>query len=81
MKRAFISLYLLLVLSILGIGWGLDRLWDTYRPSHSASLPSEPLLNLMQLVAMQRTVEQTEALIRDIKSLREDLNMPRYESR
>lgn len=68
MKRAFISLYLLLVLSILGIGWGLDRLWDTYRPSHSASLPSEPLLNLMQLVAMQRTVEQTEALIRDINT-------------
>lgn len=67
MKRAFISLYLLLVVSILGIGWGLDQLWDTYRPAHSV-MPGRPLLDLMQLVAEQRTLEQTEALINDINA-------------
>ena len=68
MKRAFISLYLMLVLSILGIGWGLDQLWDTYRPTHSATLPGQPLLDLMQLVAEQHTLEQTESLINDINA-------------
>jgi len=68
LKRAFISLYLVLVLSILGIGWGLDQLWDTYRPAQSVALPARPLLDLMQLAAEQRPLEQTDALINKINA-------------
>ncbi|WP_111642539.1 ATP-binding protein [Marinimicrobium alkaliphilum] len=32
MKRAFASLYLLLVLTLLVFGWGFDRLWEHYQP-------------------------------------------------
>lgn len=31
MNRAFASLYLLIVCSIVGIGWGIDKLWQIYR--------------------------------------------------
>jgi len=31
MNRAFASLYLLIVCSIVGIGWGIDKLWEIYR--------------------------------------------------
>ena len=32
MSRAFFSLYFLIVLSIVTLGWGLDRLWELYEP-------------------------------------------------
>ncbi len=32
MSRAFFSLYLLIVLSIVTVGWGLDGLWETWNP-------------------------------------------------
>ena len=32
MSRAFFSLYFLIVLSIVTLGWGLDRLWEHYNP-------------------------------------------------
>jgi len=31
-SRAFFSLYLLIVLSIVTVGWGLDGLWETWNP-------------------------------------------------
>lgn len=39
MRRAFLSLYGLIVVSVIVIGWGLDRLWNTYfvdEPSYAA---------------------------------------------
>ncbi|WP_188150964.1 ATP-binding protein [Teredinibacter waterburyi] len=30
MNRAFISLYLLIVFSIIGLGWGIDKVWQHY---------------------------------------------------
>lgn len=30
MRRAFLSLYGLLVISVVAVGWGLDRLWSSY---------------------------------------------------
>lgn len=37
MNRAFASLYLLIVFSIVGVGWGVDKLWQMYH--------SEPEIN------------------------------------
>lgn len=31
MKRAFVSLYLLIVAALLVLGWGLDRFWESYQ--------------------------------------------------
>ncbi|MDQ2075735.1 ATP-binding protein [Marinimicrobium sp. ABcell2] len=68
MKRAFLSLYLLLVLSILGMGWGLDQLWNAYKPAQQASLPGQPLLELMQLAAQERELEQTQVFVNNINA-------------
>ncbi len=37
MSRAFFSLYFLIVLSIVTLGWGLDRLWEYYQPQETFS--------------------------------------------
>ncbi len=39
MNRAFISLYLFLVISVVVIGWGLNQLWDSLVPEQE--IPSE----------------------------------------
>jgi len=35
LSRAFFSLYFLIVLSIVTLGWGLDRLWERYMPAET----------------------------------------------
>ncbi|MGL4711461.1 MAG: ATP-binding protein [Shewanella sp.] len=49
MKRLFISLYLLLSLSVLGIGWTLDSLWQKNVDDNNAL--DAPLVALAQLLA------------------------------
>ena len=49
MKRLFISLYLLISLSILGIGWTLDNIWQNNVDDNSAT--DAPLIMLAQLLA------------------------------
>lgn len=65
MKRAFISLYLLIVLSILGMGWGLDQLWNAYRPAQTA-LPGRPLAQVTELAARGEALPQIQSLIKAI---------------
>lgn len=47
MKRAFLTLYLLIALSILGMGWALDQLWDSYQPEAADRIPGRALLQLV----------------------------------
>ncbi|GIU08342.1 ATP-binding protein [Shewanella glacialipiscicola] len=49
MKRLFISLYLLLSLSVLGVGWTLDSLWQKNVDDNNAL--DAPLVALAQLLA------------------------------
>ncbi len=49
MKRLFISLYLLISLSILGIGWTLDNIWQNNVDDNSVT--DAPLIMLAQLLA------------------------------
>lgn len=49
MKRLFLSLYLLLCLSILGIGWTLDSLW--HHNVDDSSAEDAPFLALAQILA------------------------------
>ncbi len=32
MNRVFLSLYVVIVVSVIGLGWGTDRLWQAYNP-------------------------------------------------
>lgn len=68
MKRAFLTLYLLIALSILGMGWALDQLWDSYHPEEAKSLPGPPLLALVLHQAQGREPEQIRALVAEINT-------------
>ena len=68
MKRAFLSLYLLLVLAILGLGWTLDQLWSAYQSEHPSTPPGAVLSETLQLAATNRPLEQTRELIHQLAS-------------
>jgi len=36
MNRTFLSLYLLLVFSVVGVGWGIDKLWQAFNPESTS---------------------------------------------
>ncbi len=46
MNRAFISLYLVIVISVVLVGWGTDKLWEVYNPEPEAG-PFEQLFFLL----------------------------------
>ncbi|MCE9685402.1 ATP-binding protein [Shewanella sp. AS16] len=56
MKRLFISLYLLLSLSLLGIGWTLDSLWQQHVDDNGVL--DAPLLALAQVLAQLPVAER-----------------------
>ena len=37
MRRAFLSLYSLIVIAVIAVGWGLDKLWQSYTPNETAA--------------------------------------------
>jgi two-component system, OmpR family, sensor kinase len=47
MRRAFISLYLIIVASILIIGWGLDKAWEQTQPVNGINDYQRSLLELL----------------------------------
>ncbi|WP_347332210.1 ATP-binding protein [Marinimicrobium locisalis] len=66
MKRAFLSLYLLIVLAILGLGWALDQLWNTYQTEREAQPPGATLTEVLQLAGAERPLPETRALVHDV---------------
>ncbi len=45
MKRAFISLYLVIVLAIVLVGWGMDKVWELYNPKIQISAFEQVLID------------------------------------
>ncbi|MGS0680976.1 ATP-binding protein [Shewanella sp. 125m-7] len=64
MKRLFISLYLLLSIGFLGIGWALDNLWQNNVDEQGAL--DAPLVALAQILAKLPQVER-QAMLDSIK--------------
>jgi two-component system OmpR family sensor kinase len=48
MNRAFLSLYLLIVLCVAVVGWGLDKLWQYYSPAPLITAAQQDLLTLIE---------------------------------
>lgn len=68
MKRAFLSLYLLIVLATLGLGWTLDQLWGAYQSNQPAQAPGAILTDALQLSSAGQSLEQTRAVIHELAS-------------
>jgi len=47
MNRAFVSLYLFIVLSVVFIGWGLNKFWESVEPDYAVSAEIEDLFLLL----------------------------------
>ena len=56
MNRAFLSLYILIVLCVALFGWGLDKLWQYYSPPPSITTAEHNLLALVEY-----SIEQSPA--------------------
>ena len=63
MNRAFISLYVLLVLSIATIGWGLDKLWQSYGPEVAASAAKSDLVALLEEQLRGQQADEIQARV------------------
>lgn len=48
MRRAFLSLYGLIVLSVIAVGWGLDRLWLYYSPTEIVTQSDRDTFTLVE---------------------------------
>lgn len=66
MKRAFLSLYLLIVLATLGLGWALDQLWSAYQGEHPEEAPGAVLTDVLQRSSAGQSLEQTRALVHEL---------------
>ena len=52
MNRIFLSLYLLIVLSIVFLGWGADRLWQAYAPDPQVTPVEKAIFELVDQTVM-----------------------------
>lgn len=71
MRRAFISLYGLIVISVIAVGWGLDRLWNAYLPDDTQASGHQLLINVLQIVANERLDDHDQVFTR----LADELNL------
>lgn len=61
MSRAFISLYLFIVLSVVLIGWGLDKFWESLAPQQEQSAEITDLITLLNQQLIDLSPEQQSA--------------------
>ncbi|SMF01075.1 two-component system, OmpR family, sensor kinase [Alteromonadaceae bacterium Bs31] len=64
MNRAFVSLYLLIVVSIVGVGWGVDKLWQTFYSETGAQTYVVNLYSLLEAELRQATPAKYESIVR-----------------
>jgi two-component system OmpR family sensor kinase len=63
MHRAFLSLYGLIVIAVIGVGWGLDQLWNSYVPDSSVTPEQTHVMDLAEhVLAAAPAPERARAL-------------------
>ncbi len=60
MNRAFLSLYAVVVLSVIFLGWGADRLWQSYNPE-----PQDEPFELLFFKLLESEVIWSEGVLKD----------------
>lgn len=75
MRRAFITLYALVVFSVLLFGWGLDKVWQHYSPSTARETHLSPQAFAVLNYFIQRTepAEQQQTVADLSHALQEDI--------
>lgn len=53
MRRAFLSLYSLIVIAVIAVGWGLDQLWQNHAPNQTVGESDHQLLDLAEYLVAE----------------------------
>ena len=69
MNRAFITLYLFLVISVVVIGWGLNQIWDSLAPDQKVSPEIETIFYLVEQDAEKYSAEWLSSIPKDKRHL------------
>ncbi|VUD53951.1 Sensor protein RstB [Thalassocella blandensis] len=72
MNRVFISLYFLIVFSVVIVGWGTDKLWQVYNPEPDTERFEDSFFVLMERQLRDLTVDEARLLS---KTLSVDTNL------
>lgn len=76
MNRAFFSLYFFIVFSVIVIGWGLDKFWETLYPATEMESDTQDLIVLLeQNLGALSASEQQQQVIALNKHLRNKLQL------
>lgn len=79
MNRAFASLYLLIVCSVVGIGWGIDKLWQTYHSEPEVSSYVRSIFTLLERELQSLRPEQYQSQVKTFAGIA-DLHVELYRS-
>lgn len=66
MRRAFLSLYSLIVVAVIAVGWGLDRVWQNQAPGEIVQEGEKQLLDVLEYLVQQTPAEQQREALEKI---------------
>lgn len=79
MNRAFASLYLLIVCSVVGIGWGIDKLWQTYHSEPEVNSYVRSIFTLLERELQSLRPDQYQSRVQTFAGIA-DLHVELYRS-
>ncbi len=66
MRRAFLSLYSLIVIAVIAVGWGLDRVWQSQAPGEIIQAGEQQLLDVLEYLVQQTSEGQQQETLEKI---------------
>lgn len=66
MRRAFLSLYSLIVVAVIAVGWGLDKVWQNHAPGETVLAGERQLINLLENLLQQTHPDQQPEFLQTI---------------
>ncbi len=68
MYRTFLSLYFLIVTSVISLGWGLDKLWQHYHQEPEVTAAEGDLLRLLEFTLRQGDEDSVRAFAQQLQT-------------
>ena len=66
MRRAFLSLYSLIVVAVIAVGWGLDKVWQSHAPGETVLAGEKQLVDLFEYLLQQTPPNKQQELLENI---------------
>jgi two-component system OmpR family sensor kinase len=66
MRRAFLSLYSLIVVAVIAVGWGLDKVWQSHAPGETVLAGEKQLIDLLEHLLQKAPPDKQLELLENI---------------